>query len=124
VNAGQAAQALRLITSGAENLTDPAAEAEARLALTVLSLQYAPADVAEQCRLALKRAGVPVGLRIQLLSALSLGLDLGGDIAGAEAPATEAAVLAKASRDSGNELATLLPGFVHSLARGDCRPPA
>jgi DNA-binding CsgD family transcriptional regulator len=121
VNAGQAAEALRLITSGAGDLIDPAAEAEARLALAILSLQYAPADVAEQCRLALKRSGVPVGLRVQLLSTLSLGLDLGGDVAAAEASATEAAVLARASGDSANELATLLPRSVHSLARGDWR---
>jgi hypothetical protein len=84
-------------------------------------LQYAPADVADQCRLALQRPGVPVGLRVQLLSALSLGLDLGGDVAAAEASATEAAVLARASGDDANELATLLPRSVHRLARGDWR---
>jgi DNA-binding CsgD family transcriptional regulator len=121
VNAGHAAEALRLITSGAGDLTDPAAEAEARLALAILSLQYAPADVAEQCRLALKRSGVPAALRVQLLCALSLGLDLGGDVAAAEASATEAVVLARASGDSANELTTLLPRSVHSLARGNWR---
>jgi hypothetical protein len=46
------------------------------LALAVLSLQYAPADVTEQCRLALRRPDVPAALRVQLLSVLSLGLDL------------------------------------------------
>jgi AAA ATPase domain len=121
VNEGQAAEALRLITSGAGDLTDPAAEAEARLALAILSLQYAPADVAEQCRLALKRPGVPVGLRVQLLSALSLGLDLGGEVTAAEAAAIESAALARASGDSANEVATLLPRSVHSLATGEWR---
>ena len=119
VNAGQAAEALRLITTGAGDLTDPAAEAEARLALASLSLQYAPADVAEQCRLALERPGVPVALRVQLLSVLSCGLDLGGQVAAAEAPAIEATALARASGDDANELPTLLPRAVHSLARGD-----
>jgi DNA-binding CsgD family transcriptional regulator len=121
VNAGQAAEALRLITAGAGDLTDPAAEAEARLALAIMSLQYAPADVAEQCRLALTRSGVPAALRVQLLSALSLGLDLGGEVAAAEASVVEAAAVAAASGDSANELATLLPRSVHSLARGDWR---
>ena len=121
VNAGQAAEALRLIRSGAGDLTDPAAEAEARLALAILSLQYAPADVAEQCRLALDRPGVPVALRVQLLSVLSCGLDLGGQVAAAEAPAIEATALASASGDGANELPTLLPRAVHSLARGDWR---
>jgi DNA-binding NarL/FixJ family response regulator len=119
VNAGQAAEALRLITSGAGDLTDPAAEAEARLALAILSLQYAPADVAEQCRLALERSGVPVALRVQLLSVLSCGLDLAGEVAAAEAPAIEATALARASGDDANELPTLLPRAVYSLARGD-----
>jgi DNA-binding NarL/FixJ family response regulator len=119
VSAGQAAEALRLITAHAGDLTDPAAEAEARLALASLSLQYAPADVAEQCRLALQRPGVPVGLRVQLLSVLSCGLDLAGQVADAEAPAIEAAALAKASGDEANELPTLLPRAVHRLARGD-----
>jgi DNA-binding CsgD family transcriptional regulator len=121
VNAGQAAEALRLITSGAGDLTDPAAEAEARLALATLSLQYAPADVAEQCRLALERSGVPVALRIQLLSVLSCGLDLAGEVAAAEAPAIQATALARASGDDANELPTLLPRAVHSLARGEWR---
>jgi DNA-binding NarL/FixJ family response regulator len=121
VNAGQAAEALRLITTGAGDLTDPAAEAEARLALASLSLQYAPADVAEQCRLALERSGVPVALRVQLLSVLSCGLDLGGQVAAAEASAIEATALARASGDDANELPTLLPRAMHSLARGDWR---
>jgi DNA-binding CsgD family transcriptional regulator len=121
VNAGQAAEALRLITSGAGDLTDPVADAEARLALATLSLQYAPADVAEQCRLALQRSGVPVALRVQLLSVLSCGLDLAGQVAAAEAPAIQAAALARASGDDTNELPTLLPRAVHSLARGEWR---
>jgi DNA-binding CsgD family transcriptional regulator len=121
VNAGQAAEALRLITSDAGDLTDPAAEAEARLALAILSLQYAPADVVEQCRRALARSGVPVALRVQLLSVLSCGLDLAGEVAAAEAPAIEATALARASGDDANELPTLLPRAVHRLAQGDWR---
>jgi DNA-binding CsgD family transcriptional regulator len=119
VNAGHAAEALRLITDDAGDLIDPAAEAEARLALAILSLQYAPADVTEQCRLALRRADLSAALRVQLLSVLSLGLDLGGEVAAAEAAVSEAEALAPASGDGTVELATLLPRSVHMLARGD-----
>ena len=79
VYAGKAAEAVRLITAGAGDLADPAAEAEARLRLAHLSMQYASADVIEQCRRALELPGVPAALRVQLLSFLSVGLDLFGD---------------------------------------------
>jgi hypothetical protein len=59
VQAGQAAEAVRLIAASAGDLAGPAAEAEARLSLAVILMQYAPADVVEQCRRALDLPGVP-----------------------------------------------------------------
>ena len=38
------------MTASAGDFADPAAEAEARLSLAHLSLQYAPSDVVEQCQ--------------------------------------------------------------------------
>ena len=52
--AGRAADAVRLMTAAAGDLTDPAAQAAARLNLAHLSMQYSPADVIEQCRRALE----------------------------------------------------------------------
>ena len=121
VQAGHAAEAVTLISAVAGDLADPAAEAEARLNLAILSMQYAPADVVEQCQRALSLTGVPSGLRIQLLSFLSLGLDLFGDVAGAQAPALEAAQTARAHGDLANEVVTLVPRAAHALAVGQWR---
>jgi DNA-binding CsgD family transcriptional regulator len=119
VHAGQAAEALRLMTTGAADLTDPTAEAEARLSLAILSMQYAPADVIEQCRRALDRPGVPAALRVQLLSFLALGFDLNGDVGAAEKPAREAVREARANRDGPGEVITLVPRAAYALATGD-----
>jgi DNA-binding CsgD family transcriptional regulator/tetratricopeptide (TPR) repeat protein len=121
VQAGHAAEAVTLISAVAGDLADPAAEAEARLSLAILSMQYAPADVVEQCQRALSLTGVPPGLRIQLLSFLSLGLDLLGDVAAAQAPALEAAQAARATGDLANEVVTLIPRAAHALAVGEWR---
>ncbi len=119
--AGKAAEAVRLMTAGAGDLTDPAAEAEARLGLAHLSMQYAPADVVEQCQRALELPGVPDELRIHLLSFLSLGQDLFGDAAAAERSARDATRLAQASADPGNAVFTLVPRAAQAVARGDWR---
>jgi hypothetical protein len=121
VRAGQAAEALRLITAAAGDLSDPAAEAEARLNLAILSMQYAPADVIEQCRLALQLPSVPVALRVQLLSVLSLGLDLSGDVRAAEKPVSDAVAVARASGEPASEVVTLLPRAAQALATGEWR---
>ena len=118
---GQGAEAVRLMTAGAGDLADPVAEAEARLSLAVLSIHYAPADVVEQCQRALELPGVPIALRIQLLSVLSLGLDLFGDASAAEQPAREAVSTARASGDPADEVVALVPCAIHALARGDWR---
>ena len=48
VYAGKAAEAVKLMTAAAGDLTDPAAEAEVRLSLAHLSMQYASDDMVEQ----------------------------------------------------------------------------
>jgi DNA-binding NarL/FixJ family response regulator len=121
IYAGKARQAVQLMTAAAGDLADPAAEAEARLSLAHLAMQYAPADVVEQCQRALELPGVPVGLRIHLLSFLSLGLEMFGDASGAEQSAREAMQAAQASGNPDNEVYTLVPRAVQALARGDWR---
>jgi DNA-binding NarL/FixJ family response regulator len=121
IYAGKAAEAVKLMTTAAGDLTDPAAEAEARLSLAHLSMQYAPADVVEQCQRALELPGVPGEVRIHLLSFLSLGQDLFGDADAAEQSARAATGMARASADRGNEVFTLVPRAAQALARGDWR---
>ena len=121
IYAGKAAAAVELMTAAASDFADPAAEAEARLSLAHLSMQYAPADVVEQCQQALKLPDVPGELRIHLLSFLSLGLDLLGDANAAEQSATEATEAARASGDPDNEVFTLVPRATRAVARGDWR---
>jgi DNA-binding CsgD family transcriptional regulator len=121
VYAGKAAEGVRLMTAAAGDFADPAAEAEARLSLAHLSMQYASADVVEQCRRALDLPNVPDGVRIQLLSFLSLGLDLFGDAGAAEKAALEAAEAAQASDDPENAVFTLIPRAAQALGDGDWR---
>jgi DNA-binding NarL/FixJ family response regulator len=121
VHAGHAAEAVKLISAAGGDLADPAAEAEARLSLAILSMQYAPADVVEQCQRALELPGVPAGLRVQLLSFLSCGLDQLGDVVAAAGPVREAVQEARASGDPANEVVTLVPRAAHALAVGDWR---
>jgi DNA-binding NarL/FixJ family response regulator len=84
-------------------------------------MQYSPADVVEQCQRALELPGVPVELRIHLLSFLSLGQDLFGDADAAEQSARDATELARTSDDHDNEVFTLVPRAAQALARGDWR---
>jgi DNA-binding NarL/FixJ family response regulator len=119
VRAGQAAEALRLMTAAGGDLSDPAAEAEARLNLAILSMQYTSADVIEQCRLALRRPGVPAALRVQLLSFMSCGFDLSGDVGAAAKPAADAVAIALTSGDPSSEVITLVPRAAQALAVGD-----
>ncbi len=116
--AGKAAEAVKLMTAAAGDLADPAVEAEARLNLAHLSMQYAPADIVEQCRRALELPGVPAALRVQLLSFLSLGLDMLGDVSAAEQAARDAVDTARASGDPANEVVTMVPRAAQALAHG------
>jgi DNA-binding CsgD family transcriptional regulator len=119
VQAGHAAEAVKLMSAAAGQLSDPAAEAEARLTLAILSMQYAPADVVEQCQRALDLPNVPVGLRTQLLSILSFGKDLMGEVAAAQGPAEDALAAARAGGNPADEVVTLLPRAALVFALGD-----
>jgi len=121
VYAGKAAEGVRLLTAAAGDFADPAAEAESRLSLAHLSMQYASADVVDQCRRALDLPDVPDRVRIHLLSFLSLGLDLLGDASAAEKTAQDAIEAAKASGDHENEVFTLIPRAARALGDGDWR---
>jgi DNA-binding CsgD family transcriptional regulator len=121
IYAGKAAAAAELMTAADGDFADPAAEAEARLSLAHISLQYSPAAVIEQCQQALKLPDVPAELRIHLVSFLSLGLDLFGDTNAAEQAATDAMEMARASGDPENEVFTLVPRAAQAVARGDWR---
>jgi DNA-binding NarL/FixJ family response regulator len=121
VYAGKAAEGVRLMTAAAGDFADPAAEAEARLSLAHLSMQYASADVVDQCRRALDLPDVPDRVRIHLLSFLSLGLDLFGDASAAEKTVQDAIEAAKASDDHENEVFTLIPRATQALGDGDWR---
>jgi DNA-binding CsgD family transcriptional regulator len=119
--AGKAAEGVRLMTAAAADFASPAAEAEARLSLAHVSMQYAPADVVEQCQRALDLPNVPAGVRVHLLSFLSLGLDLIGDASAAEKTAQDAEAAAKASDDPDTEMFTLIPRAGRALGDGDWR---
>ena len=121
VHAGKAAEGVRLMTAAAGDFADPAAEAEARLSLAHLCMQYVSADVVDQCRRALDLPDVPDRVRIHLLSFLSLGLDLFGDASAAEKTVQDAIEAAKASDDHENEVFTLVPRAAQALGDGDWR---
>ena len=120
MQAGKAAEAVKLITAAAGDLADPVAEAEARLSLAILSLQYASADVVEQCQRALELPGVPAALRIQLLSHPVGGTGLVRRCQrGGEAAARDAADTARASGDPDNEVVHAGPaGHAGARPRG------
>ena len=121
VHAGKAAEGVRLMTAAAGDFADPAAEAEARLSVAHLCMQYSSADVVDQCRRALDLPDVPDRVRIHLLSFLSLGLDLFGDAGAAEKTVQDAIEAAKASDDHENEVFTLIPRAAQALGDGDWR---
>jgi len=119
--AGKAAEAVKLMRAAASQLADPVAQAEARLGLAHLSLQYGPADVVEQCRRALDLPDLPDELRVYLLSVLSLGLGVFGDHQGAAVAAAEATAAAQASGSPDTEVFTLVPRASQALANGNWR---
>jgi len=114
MEAGQVAAAVKLMTTARS-------QAQVRLGLACLSMQYSPADVVWQCQRALTLPGVPVEVRIQLLSVLSMGLEMTGDVTSAEKAARDAAEAARASGDRDNEVIPLVPRATQALARGHWR---
>ena len=110
------------MTAAAGDLADPAAEAEARLSLAHLSMQYAPADVVEQCQRALDLPDVPVGAADP---PAVLPVARPGPVRrrerGGEAGAGRRRKRREASDDHDNEVFTLVPRAAQALAGGDWR---
>jgi DNA-binding CsgD family transcriptional regulator len=119
VHAGQAADADNLIAATSEDPIDHVAEGEARVRIGLLMLQYLPSETVEQCRQGLLLPDLPASLRIQLLSLMSRGFYLLGDVASAEAPSQEATALSGVTGDSVDEIISLLPRAIIAYARGD-----
>src|SRR3984957_3049552 len=119
IYAGRASEANKLIRAAASDLTDPVAEAEARLSLSALSMQYAPADLVDQCQRALQLPDLSAELQAHLLSFLSLGLDLLGNLTAAGKAARDATKTARASGDRDAEAFTLVPRASQALAQGN-----
>lgn len=120
VRAGHASEADKLISAASSDL-GPAAEAEARLGIAILFLQYSPSAAVAQCRRALLLPDLPAPLRVQLLAFMSCGLEILGDIAAADVSAQDATAEALASGDAVNEAATLVPRAALALAHGAWR---
>jgi DNA-binding CsgD family transcriptional regulator len=120
VRAGHAAEAEKLISAASADL-DAAAEAEGRLSIGILFLQYSPAAAVQQCHRALQLPGLPAPLRVQLQAFMACGLELQGDITAADGSAHDATVEARASGDPVNEAATLVPRAALALAHGAWR---
>jgi DNA-binding CsgD family transcriptional regulator/energy-coupling factor transporter ATP-binding protein EcfA2 len=117
---GQAAEAAKLLAVSDGDL-DPVAEAQARLAVATLMLQYTPSAVTEQCRAALRLPGIPPTLRVHLLSLLACGLDVGGESEAAAGPVADALAEAAACDIPAAEVITFVPRALLAFARGDWR---
>ncbi|HXW47765.1 MAG TPA: AAA family ATPase, partial [Streptosporangiaceae bacterium] len=120
VRAGHASEADNLIAASSSDLS-PVAEAEARLGIAILFLQYSPSAAVAQCRQALLLPDLPAPLRAQLLTFMSCGLEILGDIEAADVSAEDATSAALASRDPVSEAATLVPRAALALAHGAWR---
>ena len=121
VQAGRAAEAAKLLTASSSDLTDPVAEARARLGIGMLMAQYAPSAVADQCQAALRLPGLPSALRVHLLSLLACGLDISGEAPAAAGPVADAIAEAAASGDPAAEIVTFVPRALLAFAQGDWR---
>jgi ATP/maltotriose-dependent transcriptional regulator MalT len=116
VHAGQAAEADRLMATNAEDLVDEVAEAEARLHIGLLMMQYEPRASIAQCERALELADVPASLRVQLFSLLARSHELRGDVDAAVAPAERAR--AEASDELIDQVMSLVPRALIAFAHG------
>jgi DNA-binding CsgD family transcriptional regulator len=90
VHSGQASEARKLITEAAPRMVDHTQEAGARMTLGSLELQYGPAGCEEQCRLGLRLPGLPLPLRIALLSLRGCSLEMLGETQAAADSAAQA----------------------------------
>ena len=119
VHSGQASEAQRLILECAGRMSDPPAEAAARLTLGSLQLQYTPSDCAEQCRLGLELPGLPLPLRIALLSLRSCALEMTGEIQAAFESAEQATAEATSAEHGFEPIANLPARALVAFDLGD-----
>lgn len=117
VKAGRATEAAKVLAASDRDLTDPVAQAQARLSIGMLMAQYDPAAVAEQCQAALRPPGVPLALRLQLLSLMACGLDISGEAHAAAGPVAQA--VTAASDHPAAEIFTFVPRALLAFAQGD-----
>jgi DNA-binding CsgD family transcriptional regulator len=116
VHAGQAAEADRLIATNAEDLNDGVAEAQARLHIGLLMMQYEPCTSVEQCERGLALTDLPGSLRVQLFSLLSRSHELRGDVNAALEPARRARE--EASDELIDQVMSLVPRALIAFAHG------
>jgi hypothetical protein len=121
VLAGEAAEADQLLTANSEDLADPVAEARARLNIGLLMVQYLPSASVEQCKRALQLPDLPPSSRVRFLSLMSRSYELLGDLPAAEAPAREAARVARDTGDPIDEVMSLVPRALIAFAHGNWR---
>jgi DNA-binding CsgD family transcriptional regulator len=116
VHSGQAAEAQKLIAESAPRMADHAAEAAARMTLGSLELQYGPSGCADQCAKGLRLPGLPIPLRIALLSMRASALEMLGQVVAADECAQQAAAEA---RDSGIPFADVVTFPARALVAFD-----
>jgi hypothetical protein len=121
VHSGQASEAQRIIAEHASRMSDPVAEASARLTLGTLELQYEPSGCAEQCRVGLTLPDLPASLRVALLTLRACGLEMLGEIDEAERSANAATAEAAAFADAFDEVVTLPARALVAFDRGRWR---
>lgn len=115
--AGLAAEAGDLLASTQADLDDHVAEANARLKLAVLNLQYLPTEVEAHSQRALALPGLARALRRQLHSVRACGRDIAGDVPGSFRTLAEAD--AEAPSEHGDKWFNLPPRALAALARGE-----
>jgi DNA-binding CsgD family transcriptional regulator len=116
VHAGQAAEADNLIATNGEDLIDTVAEAEARLNIGLLMMQYEPSASVKQCERGLALADLPGSLRVQLLSLLSRSHELRGDVDAAVGPSEQATT--EASTELIDQVMSCVPRALIAFADG------
>jgi len=122
VEANQATDATRLMSEVAR-IPEFAAvsEAQARLSIVPLMMQYGAAEAVNQCSEALRLSPVPAALRVQMFSFMSASLDLMGEGAAAAEAAGNAVSEAATTGDPAAAVVTLLPQALVAFADGDWR---
>jgi DNA-binding CsgD family transcriptional regulator len=118
VRAGRAATADRLLRESADLGIDPEREATARLKIGILTLQYSPGAVSEQCRRTLALPGLTRTTRTRVTALLACVTEMAGELDEAEGLAEQAAELAETDADTRFDL---VPRALVTFARGEPR---